>query len=89
MARRVIVRRGPHAQGCRHCRRVSALGRDFRLWRESWEARCEQVAVGYRTETALFSEDCPAPTFKTYLVAMTGSGWPMSGAEPQRRRWAA
>ncbi len=27
----------------------------------------------------MFTESSPAPTFKRYLIANAGSGWPMSG----------
>jgi hypothetical protein len=68
-----------HRPTCRHCPRVRALGRDFQAWRHSWETRREAVSAGYPTEAAMFASTSPAPTFKAYLVANVGAGWPMSG----------
>lgn len=68
-----------HARTCRHCPRVRELGRDFQCWRASWEARREQESSGYATEAAMFTATNPAPTFKSYLLANVGAGWPMSG----------
>lgn len=68
-----------HRSSCGHCPRVRALGRDFQAWRASWETRLENASAGYRTEAAMFTESSPAPTFKAYLVANVGAGWPMSG----------
>jgi hypothetical protein len=58
---------------------VRALGRDFQCWRAAWEARRETESAGYRTESAMFTETNRAPTFKAYLIANVGAGWPMSG----------
>lgn len=80
MTRRQITRRRPHGPGCRHCPRVRALGREFAGWRESWELAREEACHGYRTEEHGWTPGHPAPTFKRYLQAMTGAGWPMSGA---------
>lgn len=76
--RRIIHRRGPHKASCRHCPRVRALGREFQGWRAAWEARMEHETIGYATEEALYRAEHPAPTFKAYLIAMRGAGWPMS-----------
>lgn len=76
-------RRPPHRPGCRHCRRVRLLGLDFQTWRAPWEAGLEQDAVGYATEGEQYREEHPAPTFKAYLIANIGAGWPMSGSEPR------
>ena len=75
-------RRPPHRAGCRHCRRVRLLGLDFQGWRSSWEEGLEEAAVGYATEGEQYRTEHPAPTFKAYLIANTGAGWPMSGSEP-------
>lgn len=86
MATQVVKqRRGPHAPGCRHCPRVRALGSEFRLWRACWESQLESVACGYETEAAQFRQEHRPPTFKDYLIQMTGAGWPMSGQQPARR----
>ncbi len=78
------VRRPKHKPGCEHCYRVTLLGRDFGHWRSAWEADLEQVAVGYAAEEAQYRAEHPAPTFKNYLINMTGAGWPMSGRRPRR-----
>lgn len=78
------MNRRRHRRDCRHCPRVRALGRDFQAWRCSWEAQREHVTVGYATEQAEYDRANPPPTFKAYLVANAGSGWPMSGATPRR-----
>jgi hypothetical protein len=75
-------RRPRHRAGCRHCFRVRLLGLDFQGWRASWEEGLEEAAVGYATEGAQYREQHAAPTFKAYLVANTGAGWPMSGQAP-------
>ena len=75
-------RRAPHRAGCRHCHRVRLLGLDFQGWRSSWEEELEQAAVGYATESEQYRAEHPAPTFKAYLVANIGAGWPMSGQAP-------
>ena len=82
------LRRPKHRPGCAHCYRVRLLGRDFHGWRASWEARLEQEANGYEAEGLQFREANTPPTFKAYLIAMTGAGWPMSGQRP-RRHFAA
>lgn len=82
-------RRPPHGPSCRHCPRVRLLGHDFRVWRESWNLTAEAAHGGYSTERAEYSREHRPPTFRDYLVAMTGSGWPMSGSEPKGRRWVA
>lgn len=68
-----------HRPGCRHCPRVRQLGRDFQAQRAAWEAQAEAAAAGYAAELAEFRQRRPGPTFKAYLVALAGSGWPMSG----------
>lgn len=73
-----------HSPSCQHCPRVRALGRDFQSWRAAWEARADQVALGYATELAELRATDPAPTFRAYLVMMTGAAWPMSGSAPAR-----
>lgn len=78
------VRRARHQPGCAHCYRVNLLGRDFHGWRSSWESRLEEEANGYDAEGEIFKAANPAPTFKAYLVTMTGQGWPMSGQRPKR-----
>lgn len=81
-------RRPRHRPGCRHCFRVGLLGLDFQAWRASWEEGLEQAANGYAAEAEQYRAEHPAPTFKAYLIANTGAGWPMSGTEPPRRhRW--
>lgn len=60
------------------------LGQDFQCWRATWESAQEATAAGYPAESAEYAERHAAPTFRTYLVAMTGAGWPMSGAAPRR-----
>ena len=74
-----------HKPTCGHCPRVRLLGRDFQSWRASWEAQREQTACGYPTETREFDATNPPPTFKAYLIANAGTGWPMSGRQPRRR----
>jgi hypothetical protein len=83
--RRHVKRRPPHTPTCRHCPRVRALGRDFHSWRASWEHAREHATVGYSTEQAEYDRTHRPPTFKTYLISMTGSSWPMSGRQPARR----
>ena len=78
-------RRPKHRAGCRHCYRVRLLGLDFHGWRARWEDSLEQAAMGYATETEEFRANNRPPTFKAYLVANTGAGWPMSGSEPPVR----
>ena len=73
-----------HRPGCRHCPRVRLLGLEFRGWRSSWELELEATAVGYATEGAQFAAAHRPPTFREYLVAMTGAGYPMSGTAPRR-----
>lgn len=75
------MRRRRHSPSCRHCPRVRQLGHDFQAHRAAWEARAEQVSAGYQSELADFRSSHPAPTFRAYLVALTGSGWPMSGRQ--------
>lgn len=82
--RRVIRRRAPHTPSCRHCPRVRLLGRDFQAQRAAWEAERERVTHGYATEQAEFDQHRPPPTFKRYLIANAGSGWPMSGRQSER-----
>jgi len=60
------------------------LGRDFAAWRAAWEAQRELATAGYATEQQLHDAASSAPTFKAYLIANTGAGWPMSGAMPVR-----
>jgi hypothetical protein len=67
---------------------VRALGRDFQAWRAAWDARHERVAMGYATEGAEHRAADAAPTFRSYLVMMTGAAWPMSGSVPARS-WRA
>lgn len=78
-----------HRPGCGHCPRVRALGREFQCWRAAWDAAAEQASAGYAAELATWSAEHRPPTFRDYLIAMTGSGWPMSGRAPQAARWAA
>lgn len=78
------ARRAKHRPGCEHCYRVNLLGRDFGTWRASWEAALEQEANGYATEGEQFRAANTPPTFKAYLIAMTGQPWPMSGRRPRR-----
>lgn len=80
--------RAKHRPGCEHCYRVNLLGRDFGTWRTSWEGALEAEAVGYAAEEEAYRAAHPAPTFKNYLITMTGQGWPMSGRRP-RRHFAA
>jgi hypothetical protein len=68
-----------HRSSCRHCPRVRLLGLDFRGWRHSWELTRESVTAGHASEVAGYG---PGPTFRDYLMQMTGSGWPMSGRQP-------
>jgi hypothetical protein len=81
----VRATRRRHAPTCRHCPRVRLLGRDFQSWRQSWEAQRERIAMGYATECAEFAAANRPPTFKAYLIANAGTGWPMSGRQPTRR----
>lgn len=74
-----------HNPTCGHCPRVRALGREFQCWRASWEAQREEVAIGYAAEERAYADRHAAPTFKHYLIAMAGTGWPMSGRQPRRR----
>ena len=71
-----------HRPGCRHCYRVGLLGLDFHGWRARWEDALEHTANGYATEAEEFRANNRAPTFKAFLIANTGAGWPMSGREP-------
>jgi hypothetical protein len=80
----IRARRAKHRPGCEHCYRVTLLGRDFGTWRSSWEAALEQEANGYATEGQAYRDEHTAPTFKAYLIAMTGQPWPMSGRRPRR-----
>ena len=73
-------RRRAHGRDCRHCPRVRQLGREFQCWRASWEDELEHVSNGYATEARQFAQQSRPPTFKSYLIQMTGSGWPMSGS---------
>jgi hypothetical protein len=41
-----------------------------------WERQCEQVAIGYPTETAEYAEEHPRPTLKAFLLANKGMGQP-------------
>lgn len=41
--------------------------------------------MGYPVECAEFDAANPPPTFKAYLIANAGTGWPMSGRQPRRR----
>jgi hypothetical protein len=72
------VNRRRHRPSCGHCPRVRALGAEFRAWRASWEVQEEAASYGYATEAREFSQSHPAPTFRRFLVDMTGAGWPMS-----------
>ena len=72
-----------HRPTCGHCPRVRALGREFRAWRASWEAREEAASYGYATEAREFASSNPAPTFRRFLVDMTGAPWPMSTRAPE------
>ena len=72
-------RRRAHQPTCRHCPRVRALGRDFQAWRAAYDAHEEHESHGYASERHAYREAHVPPTFKAYLVAMAGSGWPMSG----------
>jgi hypothetical protein len=80
----VRARRAKHRPGCEHCYRVTLLGRDFGTWRAAWEGALEQEANGYAAEEEQFRASNAAPTFKAYLIAMTGQPWPMSGRQPRR-----
>lgn len=73
------MHRRKHGLRCGHCPRVRALGRDFQAWRAAWDTQREQESAGYRTEADMFTNANPAPTFKSYLLANVGAGWPMSG----------
>jgi hypothetical protein len=68
-----------HRRCYTHCPRVRALGRDFQAWRASYDAQEESASYGYAVERAEWRSQHRPPTFRTYLVQMTGSGWPMSG----------
>ena len=68
---------------------MGLLGVDFGTWRAAWEAALEQFSYGYEAEEREYRRLNPAPTFKAYLIAQTGAGWPMSGTEPKRRSWDA
>jgi hypothetical protein len=70
-----------HARTCRHCPRVRQLGHEFQAHRAAWEARAETVTAGYATELDDYRRRNPAPTFRTFLLALAGSGWPMSGRQ--------
>lgn len=75
-------RRRPHGPSCRHCPRVRLLGLEFRSWRHAWELDHDRAGAGYAAEQADHRASSTPPTFGAYLVAMTGSGWPMSGSRP-------
>lgn len=77
-------RRAPHRPGCRHCPRVRLLGLEYRGWRHARELELEHASCGYAAEAAELTSTAPLPTFRDYLVAMAGSGWPMSGRAPRR-----
>jgi hypothetical protein len=64
---------------------VRLLGLDFHGWRSAWEERLEQAAMGYATEGEEFRANNRPPTFKAFLIANTGAGWPMSGQAPTVR----
>lgn len=53
-----------HPPGCRHCRRVRELGRDYRAWRAAEEAARQAVCIGYATEERQYGA---LPTFRDYL----------------------
>jgi hypothetical protein len=62
-------------------------------WQAILSASAEAVAnAGARyfvsTSTAFSRRETPEQP-RDYLVAMTGSGWPMSGSAPKGSRWAA
>lgn len=38
----------------------------------AWERQCEEVALGYATETAEYAETHPRPTLKEFLVSNAG-----------------
>lgn len=82
-------RRSPHRPDCRHCPRVRQLGRDYQAHRAAWLAQREQAGYGYATESAEFDRDNPGPLFRDYLLALAGTGWPMSGRQPAYRLVAA
>jgi hypothetical protein len=79
------TRRAAHQPGCEHCYRVRLLGQAFWEWRAPWEEGLEEAANGYASEGAEYRATHPAPTFKQYLIQMTGAAWPMSGQRPRRR----
>lgn len=37
-----------------------------------WERQCEEVALGYKTETAEYAASHPRPNLKAFLVANAG-----------------
>lgn len=65
------------------------IGRNW--WREynvgilldaslTWERQCEQVALGYPTETAEYAEVHPRPTLKAFLIHNKGMNQPVPAA---------
>lgn len=44
----------------------------YRLWRLNWEEERERVALGYKEEEKLFSQENPPPTFKAWLKGQRG-----------------
>lgn len=38
----------------------------------AWERQCEEVALGYATETAEYAATHPRPTFKEFLIGNAG-----------------
>lgn len=61
-------------------RRVEPVGHHW--WREmvhdawrsandAWEARREEVAIGYETEMAEFAQAHPRPTLRAFMVALS------------------
>lgn len=67
--------------GARRDKRGRRIG--YNWWREyncnllldatlAWERQCEEVAIGYATETAEFARDFPRPNLKDFLVANAG-----------------
>jgi hypothetical protein len=63
-------------------KRGRRIGRNW--WREyivdlwfcadqAWWRECEQVAVGYETETQEFTLTHPRPTLKIFMMGMAGS----------------
>lgn len=63
---------------------MRALGQEFHLWRASYDSAEEATTHGYATERAEFTTMHHPPTFRDYLIAMAGTGWPMSGQAPRR-----